>query len=236
MPRRPKSVSTVRPQAVAYVRVSTADQARDGVSLAAQQAKIAAWCAVMGYALTQTYADEGLSGYSMATRPGLQDAVDAVCALGGVLVVYSLSRLARNTAETLALSERLNQVGADLVSLSEDINTTTAAGKMVFRMLAVLAEFERDQIAERTTMALAHKKAQGQRISRYVPYGMQLAGDGVHLEPCPAEQAVMALARTLHATGLSSRTIAVRLAERGLYSRVGKPFAPSSILAMVAST
>ena len=90
----------------------------------------------------------------MEKRASLQAAVSAVCACGGVLVVYSLSRLARNTTETLELGKRLSKAGADLVSLSEKIDTTSAAGKMVFRMLAVLAEFERDQVSERTTMAL----------------------------------------------------------------------------------
>ncbi len=56
------------------------------------------------------------------------------------------------------LAEKLDKAGADLVSLSERIDTTTAAGKMVFRMLAVLNEFERDQISERTSAILQHKK------------------------------------------------------------------------------
>src|SRR2546422_7695031 len=93
--------TTAHQQAIAYVRVSTAGQVEDGVSLDAQRAKIAAWCDVMDYELVQTFADEGISGHSMKNRPALHQALDAVCTCGGVLVVYSLSRLARNTAETL---------------------------------------------------------------------------------------------------------------------------------------
>src|SRR6266849_5970072 len=170
-----------RQHAIAYIRVSTSGQVEDGVSLDAQRSKIAAWCEVMGYELVQTCADEGLSGHSVEKRAGLQAAVDAVCACGGVLVVYSLSRLARKTRETLELGERLSKAGADLVSLSEKIDTTSAAGKMVFRMLAVLAEFERDQVSERTTMALAFKKSQGKKLGGRVPYGKVLAFDGIHL-------------------------------------------------------
>ncbi len=154
--------------------------------------------------------------------------------VGGVLVVYALSRLARNTAETLALSERLAKAGADLASLSEKIDTTSAAGKMIFRLLAVLSEFERDQVSERTTLAMQHKKAAGQRVSGRLPYGKALAADGVHLEDCPSEQQVMRLARAYYPQGLSSRKIAERLAARGCYSRAGTPFTPSAILAMVA--
>lgn len=73
-----------------------------------------------------------------------------------MLVVYSLSRLARSTTDAIAISERLAKSGADLVSLSEWIDTTSASGKMVFRMLAVLAESERDLVSERTKTAMAH--------------------------------------------------------------------------------
>jgi DNA invertase Pin-like site-specific DNA recombinase len=222
-------------QAIAYVRVSTTGQAEEGVSLDAQRSKIASWCDLMGYSLVQTFADEGISGHSMEKRPGLQAAIDAVCASGSVLVVYSLSRLARNTRETLELGDRLNKAGADLVSLSEKIDTTSAAGKMVFRMLAVLAEFERDQVSERTILAMQYKKSRQERVSRHVPYGMQLAADGIHLETNPLEQAVIAQARELHAEGLSSRKVAARLAELGMYSRVGTVFDSKAILTMVAS-
>jgi DNA invertase Pin-like site-specific DNA recombinase len=234
MARKPSTTTTATQQAIAYVRVSTAGQVEDGVSLDAQRSKIAVWCEVMGYDLVQTFADEGISGHSMANRPALQQALDAVCSCGGVLVVYSLSRLARNTAETLELGERLAKAGADLASLSEKIDTTSAAGKMVFRMLAVLAEFERDQVSERTTMALAFKKSQGEKLGGRVPYGKALAFDGIHLADAADEQAVIALAKGYHTAGLSSRAIAARLAERGLYSRAGTVFTPSAILAMVA--
>jgi hypothetical protein len=67
-----------------------------------------------------------------------------------------------------------------------------------------------------------------------MPYGMQLAADGIHLEANTAEQAVIALARTYHQAGMSSRKIAARLAEQGYYSRAGTPFGPNAICNMVA--
>jgi site-specific DNA recombinase len=66
------------------------------------------------------------------------------------LVVYSLSRLTRSTTDMLHVSELMEQRGVDLVSLTEKIDTISAAGKMVFRMLSVLNEFERDLVSERT--------------------------------------------------------------------------------------
>ena len=144
--------------AIAYIRVSTARQALDGVSLDAQRERIEAWCKANGHRLAELHADKGLSGKRADNRPALQRALTAACKQRGhVLVVYSLSRLARSTKDAIAIAERLDKAGADLVSLSERIDTTTAAGKMIFRLFAVLAEFERDLACERTRAALARR-------------------------------------------------------------------------------
>jgi len=152
----------------------------------------------------------------------LLKAIDTACAAHGVLVVYSLSRLARNTEETIAMGNRLAKAGADLVSLSEKIDTTSATGKMIFRLLASLAEFERDQISERTTMALGYKKSQNERVGE-LPYGFQESPDG-KLIPHAGEQANIATIRQYRAEGLSLRAIVVTAEKAGLLSRVGKPF------------
>ncbi len=101
------------------------------------------------------------------------------------------------------------------MSLSERIDTTTAAGKMVFRMLAVLAEFERDLVSERTTAALAHKRRNGQRTGG-IPYGWELADDATTLVAIEAEQAVLAKIRTMRAEGQTYRAIAAELTRRGV--------------------
>ena len=218
--------------AIGYIRVSTEGQAVDGVSLDAQRAKIAAWCELSDYALAAVHVDAGISGKSADNRPGLQAALQD-CKKGCALVVYSLSRLARSTRDTIEISERLAKTGADLVSLSEKIDTTTAAGKMVFRMMAVLAEFERDQISERTTTAMQFKKAKGERVGA-VPYGFELDGNGITLIENEAEQAVIRQARELHESGLALRKIAIELDQRGFTARNGKPFQATQIRRMVA--
>ena len=118
--------------AIGYVRVSTEDQANEGVSLEAQKAKLAAWCLANDYELSMVLVDAGLSGGRADNRPGLQSAIDQACKTKSALIVYSLSRLARSTKDTIAIGERLDRAGADLVSLSEKIDTTSAAGKMIF--------------------------------------------------------------------------------------------------------
>ncbi len=207
--------------AIGYIRVSTAGQVTDGVSLDAQRAKIEAWCGVNDYELIDVYSDAGISGKRADNRPGLQSALEAACkARGAALVVYSLSRLARSTKDAISIVERLDKAGADLVSISEKIDTTTAAGKMVFRMLAVLAEFERDLVSERTVAALAHMRSQGKRISR-TPFGYDLAPDGTTLVENFAEQAVIKDILTMRARGLSFPKIARSLTERGIPTKRG---------------
>ena len=207
-------------KAIGYVRVSTAEQAEEGVSIDAQRDRIAAWCVLNDCELTQVHVDAGISGKRADNRPALKDAIDEATQTGAVLVVYSLSRLARSTRDTLDIAERLEKAGADLVSLSEKIDTTSAAGKMIFRMLAVLAEFERDVISERTKTALQHKKRNGERVGT-VPFGFKLAADGIRLIENPAEQEVIGLIHELKEAGQSSRAIADELTQRNIPTKKG---------------
>jgi len=206
---------------IIYIRVSTDGQADGGVSLEAQEAKARAWCLANDLEVAAVYVD-AISGKRSDNRPGLQKAIAEVTRDGGVLIVYSLSRLARNTKETIELAERLERAGADLVSLTEKIDTTSAAGKMVFRMLAVLAEFERDLVSERTTAAMAHKRSKGERISSQIPYGFDLAEDGVSLVRNENEQRVLAIVGALRTSGYSMRAIAAELEKRGIRTKAGK--------------
>jgi DNA invertase Pin-like site-specific DNA recombinase len=210
----------VAKSAFGYLRVSTIGQVEEGVSLDAQRAKIQAWCLANDVELTGMFVDAGISGKRADNRPELQAALDAVCKSGGVLVVYSLSRLARSTKDTIQISERLSKSGADLVSLSEKIDTTSAAGKMVFQMLAVLAEFERNQISERTCSAMSHKKSLGQRVGK-IPFGHDLAEDGVALIENRREQAAIELIRLLRETGMSYGKVADVLNRKQIKTKEG---------------
>lgn len=206
-------------QAIFYLRVSTEQQATEGVSLEAQQAKLTAWATLNDATVLGVYSDAGLSG-TKDDRPGLLNAMEAATKAKATLVVYSLSRLSRSTAATIRLADELNRAGAELVSLSEKIDTTTAAGKMVFRMLSVLNEFERDLVSERTTTALRHKKSQGQRVGE-IPFGYDLAADGIALIANPAQLEAIELINSLRAAGLTYQAIANELTARGIATKKG---------------
>lgn len=218
-------------KAIGYIRVSTSGQATDGVSLDAQRAKIKAWAMANDYDLIAIHEDAGITGTSMEKRPGLQAAL-AATGKGMALVAYSISRIARSTADMLEIATGLEKRGADLVSLSEKIDTSSAAGKMVFRMMAVLSEFERDQISERTTAALAHKKAKRETYSA-LPLGY--ADQAGMLIPVDEELRVVAEIKDMRGAGMTLRDIADDLNSRGIVGKRGGKFFASTIKAVLAN-
>lgn len=216
-------------RAVSYIRVSTGEQAQDGVSLEMQRSKVRAWASLNDAQLVAEYADEGLSG-KRADRPGLVAAIAHAKREGAALVVYSLSRLSRSTLDTLQLTADLERAGCDLVSLSEKLDTSTPAGRVVFRVLAVLGEFEREQVAERTRGAILHMKAKGQRYGA-IPHGFR--DEGGQLVKDAREGEVVRLVQSLRARGMSLRKISDELAARGAFNRCGRPFHPESLASML---
>ncbi len=162
-------------KAIGYTRVSTDKQAREGVSLEVQELRIKQYSELNGIELIEIYSDRGISGKRSDNRPGLIKAIQQAKDNRAVLIVYSLSRLSRTTRDTLRIAEELSAAGGNLASISERIDTVTAAGNMVFRMLAVLAEFEREQIAERTSAAIQHKKSKLLSYGR-TPFGYTKRG------------------------------------------------------------
>ena len=210
---------------VGYIRVSTTGQAEKGASLDAQRAKIEAWCSLNDGELVAVFEDAGISGSGTAKRDGLLDALKATTK-GMALVTYSISRLARNTLDMLNIAKELEKKGADLVSLSERIDTTTASGRMVFRMLAVLAEFERDQVSERTCMTMAHKKASGEAYCG-APFGFEaIAGRLVEVK---RESAIVADILKMREAGASLADIANNLNAKGIEGKRGGKWFPSTV-------
>lgn len=219
--------------AIAYIRVSTDKQASEGVSLAAQQARIEQWCTNNGYELAQVFIDAGISGKRMDTRPELLKAL-ATLKKGSALVTYSLSRLARSTKDALTISEMVAKKKADMVSLSEKIDTTTAAGKMMFQMMSVLAEFERNLVAERTTTALQHKKSSNQKYCNQTPYGFE-AVEG-RLVQVQQEVEVVAEIQAARSGGSTLQSIADDLNGRGIPTKTGKVWQPATIHLLLKRT
>jgi DNA invertase Pin-like site-specific DNA recombinase len=210
---------------VGYVRVSTLSQATEGVSLAAQEAKLRAYCLAMDLDLVAVEKDE-VSAKSLKGRDGLARALARIDS-GEVsgLIVTKLDRLTRSVRDLGALVERYFEKRADLLSLADSIDTRTAAGRLVLNVLVSVAQWEREATGERTRDALAHMKAEGVKLG-----GAALGwkhGEGVDeegrrvVEAVEAEVAAVERVFALKAEGLTLRAIAAKLEAEGIATKRG---------------
>jgi len=155
------------PCVVGYIRVSTDDQADSGLGLEAQRSLIEGECGRRGWNLVHVFEDAGVSGKSLAGRPALTKALEAVRGHSAdALVVAKLDRLSRSLLDFAGLMEQARKEGWALVALDLGVDTTTPSGEMLASVLASFAQYERRLIGQRTKDALAVKKAQGARLGR----------------------------------------------------------------------
>lgn len=214
--------------AVGYIRVSTEEQSREGVSLEMQVVKIRQYCELNDLTLLGIYGDPGISGKSIKARPGVQAVLSLVSRKRiHDVVVYKLDRLARNTLETLQMVEAIDKKGVGLHSISERLDTQSSIGRFVVRTLASLAEMERDQISERTTAAMHQKRTKGERISGQPPYGYRFRNGMI--ESDDQEQTTIRRIQILSEYGYSLRKISEQLANEGLFNREEKPFGVAAL-------
>lgn len=138
---------------IGYARVSTDDQNLD----LQRQALSAAGCEVI-------YEDKGFSGAAVA-RPGLVNALERL-GPGDSLIVWRLDRLGRSLADLIATVAAIGDAGGGFVSLTENIDTTSTGGRLVFHIMGALAEFERGLISDRTKAGLSAARRRGQVLGR----------------------------------------------------------------------
>lgn len=187
-----------------YSRVSTAEQV-EGSSLATQRE------ALERYGATLFYPDGGVSGsIPLADRPFGADLL-ADLQPGDVVVATKLDRLFRNATDALATAERLERRGVKLVLLdiSRDPVNAGGVGKLVFTILAGVAEMERARIAERTKEGRKAKMARGGSVGGVAPFGYRVegSGKGAMLVALPEQQAALQTIRQAKEAGLSLRDI-----------------------------
>ena len=225
------------PQAIAYIRVSTTEQAEEGISIEAQRDVIRGYADFRRLDLIHEIVDAGISGAKpLQKRNGGRELFElAEAEHVSAVVAYKLDRLFRDAADCLTVTRHWDGLGVDLhlVDLGgQAVDTSTAIGRFFLTIMAGVAEMERNLICERTKLALAHLKAQGRRTGS-VPYGSKLAPDGKKLLDEPNEQEVIRRARLLRSEGKSYREIAKKLAHEGRRSRTGAVFHPQQISRML---
>jgi site-specific DNA recombinase len=188
-----------------YVRVSTEDQVKEGVSLAAQVERLQAYCAAMrpGEEI-RLVVDEGVSAKSL-DRPALRSLLaDAKRGLVHTVVTLKLDRLTRSVRDLSDLLDLFEKHGVALCSLTESLDTSTASGRLMLNLLASVSQWEREAIAERTSFALAHKRRNGY-VYGSTPYGYRRENN--RLVSDDDQQAMLARIRAMRADGQSIRKV-----------------------------
>jgi DNA invertase Pin-like site-specific DNA recombinase len=231
MARKSREQSTEQTRVIGYVRVSSEQQTDHGVSLQAQEEKIKQYCSLYELALVDIITDAGASAKTLQ-REGLQKALSILeTGQADGIVVVKLDRLTRNVANLGTLiTEYFNTYS--LISVSEQVDTRSASGRLVLNVLTSVAQWEREAIGERTSLALQYKKAQGERVGT-ISMGKSLSLDGKCLVENTQEQQAITLAKQYRANGLSLRKIASKLAENNHFNRLGSMYNARSIAIMV---
>ena len=197
-------------RAVAYVRVSTDEQAREGRSLAAQEHAIRARCEAEDWTVAAIYEDAGISGATLE-RPGLIAALEAADTYD-VLIVWAQDRLSRDTIGYLTVLEALDRSGARLLSLQEGWLEATEDGEFVGTIFAARSRWERRRIARRIQQGLAQRAREGDLVGP-LPLGYERL-DGV-VRPSPAAPFVLAAFERYAGGGDSLRDLAAWARQQG---------------------
>jgi site-specific DNA recombinase len=203
-------------KAVCYIRVSTEEQVRNGVSLEAQEERLMAYCQLTGLQVAAVIREEGVSGSKpLAVRSGGAELLSLVDKKRvGHVVALKLDRLFRDAADALNQTKAWDKAGValHLVDMGgQALNTASAMGRFFLNVMAGFAELERNLIAERTEIALAHKKAHLEAYAR-TPYGFDRQGDT--LTPNLVELGIVTQVKAWRTDGWTLRKIAQELTDR----------------------
>jgi len=221
---------------VGYTRVSTAEQAAEGMSLEAQEARIRAWCEAQGAELVEIVREEGVSGSKLlGERPGgrkIAHFLESRHPNADAVVVVRMDRLGRDAAEQISLLKRFRTGKVGLVAIAQQIDLATPHGRAMAQIGAVFNELERALIAERTTEALSELRAQG-RAWNHAPFGWR-AVDG-QLEANPAEQETLTRIDELRASGLGYLKISQTLNSEKRPTKRGGPWHAASVRSVLQS-
>lgn len=217
-----------------YCRVSTDEQAREGVSLQEQQTRLKAYCQAMGWKNSIIrFVDDGYSAKNME-RPALKELLRNVeRGYIGKLMVTKLDRLSRRLLDLLTLIELFQQHGVSFVSTTESFDTDTPSGRLTLQVLGAVAEFERERIRERVIDNMAHAARSGKWLTQH-PYGYRLEEKSLVVFE-PEAEVVRRVFHMFLEDGLGYFSIAKRLNESGIPSRHNKQWSIRGVKLMLSN-
>lgn len=173
--KKVKNTITQKEKAYIYTRVSTSMQV-DGFSLSAQESDIRRYAKAFGIEIAGQYCDEGLSGKN-DKRPQFKQMIEDIKAKKDnvrYVLVFKLSRFARNAADTMKNLQLMKDNGVDLICIKEGLNSSTATGKMMVTVMSAVAEMELENIHTQTMAGRRQKAREGKWNGGFAPYGYKL--------------------------------------------------------------
>jgi len=163
-----------KPLCAIYIRVSTEEQARQGISLSAQEEALKNYASALGYEIFELYKDEGKSAKDIKGRKEMSRMLkDAEAKKFQAIFIYKLDRFSRSLKDLIETIEKLKDWDVDFVSLQDKIETTSASGKLMFHIISAFAEFERNVTGERTKFSMDKRARDGGLVSR-APFGYKI--------------------------------------------------------------
>lgn len=239
-----KMSQQVSPKKVAiYARVSTTEQAEEGYSIDEQIRVLKEFCEKEGYGVYDEYVDRGISGKNITGRPAIKRLLaDAEQKKFDIVLVWKMNRLARKSLDLMNIVEQLNSKNIAFRSYTEKYETETPTGKLHFQMMAAIAEYERNNIAENVKMGMIARAKDGQWNGGQVMGYDVVEKDSENkkrkqtgLQINEQEAKIIRLIFQMYTTGHGYKAIANKINQDGYRTKKNKTFSLNAIKTIVTN-